>query len=361
MNAPRKQQFLDEIYHIGNIRIEPTVKEIRLALKYFDLIAPYEEEWGCDVAEQPYYVINDLVEQLTHQLLSGSLDETAQDRDSVSLSVARILFLYNRWCRENKIPADDGITRGKWVKAAKASTWIVKSPSHLQELLDDTLSPEAAETADLCNRGVAWLAYAGLTKKEIMTAPSSAVDFDDMTITVLRDGRPVKLRLEKESRLCLKLLSTLSSFTLYNTQYKDGVIRVRRYDSDRLTRGISKRRSTTPVEGPSNHVAFITNIFCKWRRYSEMNLSYEGIRKSGVYYRAYMEELADGVPYTGDTSSIGITSRISCDIHIEELDRFVADRIREGDCKSEKSDSEHVWRRKIYNEYLLWKRIVGVL
>lgn len=361
MNESRKQQFLDEIYHVSNIKIEPTIKEIRLALKYFEAISDFEEVWGTDVAEQPYYVINNLVEQLAEQLSPQLPSEFASDGESLRLSIARILFLYNRWCRENKIPADDGITRGKWVKAAKASTWVVKSPSHLQELLNETLSPEAAETADLCNRGVAWLAFAGLTKQEILTVPVGAFDLEDMTVTVQRDGGAVTIQLVKESQRCLNLLATLSSFTLYSPQYKDGVIRVRRYDSDRITRGVCKRRSTTPVAGPSNHIAFITNIFSKWRRAGEINLSYEGLHKSGFYYRAYLEELADGTSYAGNAEFTGRPSRVNREIHIEELDRFVAERIKEGGGKSQKSDTERVWRRKIYNEYLLWKRVSGVL
>lgn len=360
MNKERKQQFLNEIYNVGNIKLRMSSKDILLAVRCMEIVESLEIEWKQDIAEQTYVVVNRSVESIAKKLHESNFDTGYTDETQLKIAIASVLFLYNRWCREHKYPANIEITRSKWVKEAKGAMWVVKDPQHLQSVLDETLTPEAAKTSDLVARGVAWLAYAGLTRREILTVPVSALDLKKMVITIKRGEDVLEISLPKECRLCMSLLAQLDSFIKFSSQYISGVSEQPRYQSDRLTRAVAKVRENQTgrramsSEGPENEDLFVVNMLYKAKATRGVTLTYDGLLKSGFYYRAYLEEQEQGIFFPAD-EPIGRKSRLPIEVHIPELDRFVEFKVSE----SKNPSPEIVWRRKIYNGYRLWKRVCG--
>lgn len=362
MNRERKDKFIDEIFDAG-WKVTPSTKEIRLASRVFDIIEGYEEAWDCDVAEQSLGTLNILIREIGDKI-SSDFDG---NQNLAKLSVAKILYLYSKWCRSNKIKATPDITRCHYARVAKAATWVIKSPFYLQELLDSVSLPDHTESVDLFRRGVAWLAYAGMLRSEIVSVNFDNFDEQKMTVKCKTDGDYLVYKLPEESKVCMRLLAQNDTFINYSSN--EGAKRTPRVLGTALVRPPVKGRHWSKElknddwqsRNIKNPVPFINNALGRLQKRSMWrDLSYTALYKNGFYYRAWLEEsalperkrLVPGVDVTQGPVKIYEW------MHISELDKMVANYLA-----NPKATNNHVdrkrelteWRRKLYNDYLLWR------
>ena len=144
----------------------------------FEVIAPYEEECGGDICS----LSAEQVEQIINATKMGIRYHSMGDR-----LVA--LRRYCRWCLDNNVPgATDALLKVQAdrtdIEAWKRKT--VRSPLHLQTLLDRIFKPEAELSSDLTARAYLWLAFSGIPEK---AAPEITADHFDFGLMVINyDG-----------------------------------------------------------------------------------------------------------------------------------------------------------------------------
>lgn len=346
MNANRKHDFVETL----------SIDKRAAAEDVLNAVAPVEADVGVDVAEMSFASLNRAIERSADDIATLYTDI---DGISLRMMIADVIYKYNKWCRKNGIPASGLITQCQWVAAAKASSWMIASPRHLAQILNDTLDPESEQTADLCIRGVVWLTYAGLTRDEILNLSTSAFRASSMSVTVQRDGVDVKVKIPREGVPSLRMLVTLDSFVSYHPSSEEGIVILPRYNSDRLVRGAARVRKSSLNPMPTNSVVFINNAFSRWRGADNIDLSYEKVYRCGFYHRAYSIETA-GAPITERNQVFGRNVRITKEFMNEELERLVDIRLGEsGEGGNKSAARRQHWRKKVYNEYLLWKVVTG--
>lgn len=343
------------------------LRDLRMADIYFDLISDYEDRFGAELAEMRYVDYDTMVEEIVEKIDIEKYPELFADKHQLRLSLVRTTFLYNRWCRRNKLPAKDNITRSTQVKKMKLEYEIIRSPAHLQEMLDKALDEEKKCTADLCCRGAAWLAYAGLTEEEVVTITAKDINFRDKSLCVFRDGFPRKIRLFDEGMESLSLLAKLTAFDSYRKSYKDKKTEFKRVNSDSIIRGVDtgrSARSKISKKQRSNSI-ILANIFNRQRSGGKLEpLTYKNLWKCGYFYRAYLEERARGPVdsiYELDKSQLGWDNARSVKrfrlIALDEmLQEELAAALEVTDSK-EAGNRERYWRNTIFKEYAAWKSV----
>jgi len=367
MNQDRKTRFIDEIYDTG-WKVAPSTKEIRLADRFFQYIVTYENVWGADVAEQSKSVVDSVIEA-TGDAFSG---EFGGNSNLARMSVARTLYLYNRWCRSNKIYANPEITKCHYARIAKASTWVLRSPADLQTVLDRVAMPESAIPADLFRRGVAWLSYIGMSRDEIVMTDAGDYDEQLMIIRGHRNGVETVFHVPIESKACFSTLASTDVFTDYSN--KDGQMQAMRVDGSALIRPAvrGKRRlkksdaeigQTTAQRGgmPKDPAVFVNNALYGLQKHLKgFDLSYTTLYKNGFYYRAWLEEerLPVRERFAPKADILKGPVRISEREHVAELDKMVSEYLANTKIMSNHPNvdrEQREWRRKLYNDYLLWR------
>ena len=274
MNREKKLQFLGDVYQnkaqTGGVKVTMSGRDLMLVVRCIDEMEELEEHWGSDIAEQAYTVTNSAVEIIADNMKNKNLFTGFNTDYQLCVAIATVLFLYNRWCRDNGYPATEDITRGKWIREARGIMWVVRDPEHLQSLLDEVLLSEDSISSDLVTRGVAWLSYVGMSNLELLNASCSDFNLESKTISVRRGDDIVHLRIPDEGIKSLSLLSSLDYFIRYTDHYHKGSAKVPRTNSDRLLRGkayVRRRGDGTKGEQiiVENEVSFVVNALSKAR------------------------------------------------------------------------------------------------
>ena len=89
MNEQRKLQFIEETFH-GS--------EYKEAEMCFKQISNFEDRWGTDIAERPSPDVDTAIREAARQASNLYGGDEVRTR----MSIAKTLFLYNKWCRKNK-------------------------------------------------------------------------------------------------------------------------------------------------------------------------------------------------------------------------------------------------------------------
>lgn len=346
-------------------RLEP--RDLRMVDIYFDIISKYEDRFGVDVAEMRYVDYDKMIEEIVEDFDVKRYSELFANKHELRLSLVRTTFLYNRWCRRNKLPAKDNISRSTQVKKMKLEYEIIRSPKHLQELLDKALDEEKKCTADLCCRGAAWLSYAGLTEAEVVSLTEKDINFQDKSVCVFRDGFPRKIRLFDEGMESLVFLSKLDTFDSYRIRYKNKKTKYKRMDSDSIIRGVDTGRSARTkisMKERSNSI-ILANIFNRHRSGGKLEqLTYNNLWKCGYFFRAYMEEQARGPAesiYNLDESQLGWDDKRAVRrFRLNTLDDMLREELAAAAIVKDKEKAgarERYWRNSIFKEYVAWKSV----
>lgn len=290
-------------------------------------------------------------------------------RRDYAISLANTIYNYNMWCRSRKFRYSNRIKESKYVSIATASLWAIKSPEHLQGILDDGLSPEYLRTVDCVVRGFVWLIFSGLTKEEAFEADSKDVvvdsGFKSGYIKVIRDGEQINVKLYRQSLICLSFLSTSDYFKMYNNRYREGYANTRRTEGTRLLRGgIPTEKSFTLEQrkkADPSYTQYSQSILKRWKQNATTNreLSYESVSRSGEFYRIY------SLRHNNSDWERAFDKYIDrlCDISMESNKRTVKIKTRiddSGNIIEEESRKElrRFWKRKIKRMYTAWIEVL---
>lgn len=375
MKKEQKNRFINEAFAtIGteshSILKKLEFKDLRMADLYFRLVEDYEDRLQTELAEFRFQDYDKMVECVMDEIELSDYAELFRDKSDLKVSFVRTTYLYSRWCRSNKLPARDDISRSREVKLMKYQSTIVKSPEHLQLILNLHLDPVEMGSADLCCRGAAWLSYAGLTEDEVVNTSADDIDFQRGILSVKRNGSYVAIKLPKQSIPCLAKLAVLDSFRSYRKIYKDidarkSGVEYKRVDSSSIIRGVDTGRGREKLSKRANaSKLIINNIFNRHKRGGALeSLTHPNLWKCGFFYRAYLEEKqSGGAIFRLDESQLGWERDRSVKrFNLTELDQMLELQIQAASAITSKRNAgfkERYWRNTIYNEYSIWKQSV---
>jgi len=271
-NAAQKEEFIREYSTKISVRTQ--------AKNLFELFEPYEQKWQADLCTRS---LDEL--QPVFDTISGV-------RESSRRAPRTILRKYALWCMERGVPgATDAVSRLDSASLGNLETRMLRSPRHLQSVLDVICAPESDETADNNIRTYYWLAYAGFRAEDIPKVRIQDVHLDDLTVRFGGREYPIYREALPAVRNCVKL----TEFRYIHPLYPERVIWKDRIPGDVLVRGIRSVPSMNTMQ---------VEIFRRIQKAKEagktdMQLSYYRIWLSGVFYRMLDDELA-GFPVDFD-------------------------------------------------------------
>ena len=234
------------------------------ALKLFNALEPFERQWDADLCTRSE---EDVRLALTDQM--GVKNRSAHMR-------MNILREYGKWCEENHVPGTTDVLQNlQDVGIERMRQTTLRNPRHLQSWLDLICLPESSQTADNAVRVYCWLGYAGLSDQEAITVKSSEVDFRRQVICHMGREYPIY----RESLAAMHNCVELESF------------KRRRIPGDILIRGVKSEPTIlslrVELSRKKKHLAGTPM--------EQMDISYNRIWLSGLYYRMYEDEQA-GIP-----------------------------------------------------------------
>lgn len=299
--------------------------------KAFNSIAPYELEWDMDVCLQ-----NDESEI---QRLIDNLSKSRQ-KDNTSLIILRD---YCKWCMlEGYENISYNLIRLKPPAVERVKTLTVPNPQQLQIHLDSFLDPESKHTMHMVYRAYYWLAFSGVMEEYAMKICQANVDLKNRLISY---GDYV-WKICNEGFESIKFCTESNIINVYRGNYKEtGTVLFRTHDVDKKTgteyilRGIesttdgnnyyldknfSSKQSQAVKEGKTNY-----------------KLSYSRVWNSGIFYRAYLNEVA------GIKPSFAVAARQTFNRAVREVKR-----IKPGGATKERLS---IIEKQIERDYIRWK------
>ena len=276
------------------------------AMRLFVASRPYEEAQQRDLA--------DFSDDDTTSLLG----EIGGSKSRSKANMVTILNRYRRWCGRGKIALRDvklelGIRRE-----------MISSPKHLRFILDERFGPLSQYGVDCIYRAVLWLAFSGLKMEAALALPSTALDFETMTVHVGNQS----YELYRESLKTLRQLRDMDHFIYYHPAYQ---AKKARAPGSCLLRGVSGKVMDARSIRRKLHEAFSKD---------HDGMTYEKIRTSGVFYRLFELERA------------GVGTQMIHAVLGEEADRITREKTS--------STGEGAWRsaqiRAMSRDYAAWKK-----
>lgn len=244
----------------------------------FEATEPYEREWGADLCTQSAEVLKPVVEELVGMRAKST---------KLRLSILRE---YVSYCLRNNYPgACDGMLQVKVTGLEKLQRNTVKNPLHLQRYLDQICDPEQDETYDNVLRFYHWMAYSGVPEEEILKLTANDVDLERMVIRAGGTDYPLYRESLPSVSNCMRLTQFVSRHPYHGV---DKLVRLDRAPGDALVRGTRSVPSVTSIRSMlSRRVKQKTDA-----GETQQQLSYYRVWLSGVFYRAYEQELAGFPP-----------------------------------------------------------------
>lgn len=240
----------------------------------FNEVEPFENEWGADFCTKSADELRPVITKI-----SGL-------RSRSSSLIISLLKEYVKWCVENGVDgANDGMLLITDVGLDKIKTQTISDPGHLQRYLDVICRPVEKQTTDDTIRCYFWLAYAGMKEEDILNVSIYDVDFDNMVVHYSKEDTDVVLY--QEALPVFHNCVELKQFFYENTRYEMWRDRL---PGDNLLRGIRSEFSIKSIRVVLSKAAKREESTT-----SGMKLSYNRVRLSGVFYRAYQDEMA-GLP-----------------------------------------------------------------
>lgn len=258
-NEERKMRFLEE-----------TRSSTDFGKSVFHTTESYERNAGQDLCE------------LETEALQGIANENFGSRTRTIDSTIAFLRSYVVWCKEQGYPVSDGIYGVKTQMDEKMKRYMIASPRHLQAILDRSFSPVESETVDCIYRCYLWMSFSGIEESDTFEVKVDEVNFDSMVIE--HGGKSFEIY--REAIPAFRMACEATEFKYQHPRYTQIRSRV---PGEFLMRGIrsEKIKSTT-----------IRSVIQKAFKASEVELTYNKIRMSGMFYRAYeVERMGDAVSF----------------------------------------------------------------
>lgn len=244
-------------------------------------------------------------------------------------SIKAYINSYIEWCIKNvDCERESGISSISPGKSAFArfKSQMIMSPRHLQSVLDNIFDPEEMKTYDNLYRLYFWCAYSGLFESDIANLTEENFSLETQTINF--NGKEYVIY--RESIPAIKNAINLHEFVYYHPNYTDSIIRPR-IDGKSVFRGIKSEMNLSTFKPMSSKR--ISESIKDGR--NNVRLSYAKIQKSGMFYRAYEDEMI-GIP----------PSFVDCAIDIAA---------HNGKILSEKE--VYPTKQRLDGDYSLWKKV----
>ncbi len=252
-----------------------SIHTANVAATIFQKLAAYEEAWDADLctrsAEELQPVINEIVGlRLKSRWMSMS-----------------ILREYTKWCMLMDIPgACDGMLHVTFTSVDKVRRQMVANPYHLQKYLDEIFDKESKKTIDNLYRCYYWMAYGGISEKDTLTIRKSDVDLEQMIIHYGNTSVPIY----REALPAFQNVLQLDYFVYLHPRYEE--IERERVPGDLLLRGIKAMTKTMTIRTTLSRKSAAALESKK----TEMQLSFQRISLSGLFFRVYEQERAGVKP-----------------------------------------------------------------
>ncbi len=261
-NEKRKSDFIG--FYTGSLKTK------QVAATIFNAMEKYEVAWGADLCTR------------SEEELQPAVDEIVGIRTRSKWMTLIILKEYVKWCLAMRVPgACDGMLRITTVGLDKMKRQMVSGPLHLQKFLDDIFTPESDETVDNLYRCYFWMAFGGVDEEDSIQIKSDQVDFGRMVIRHKGEEFPIYREAVPAFRNAVELTSFLHRHT--EPVYE---VRLDRVQGDTILRSV---RSQVRVK--SIRIAILKRINAMQAQGATIQkLSYDRLRLSGLFYRAYERE-----------------------------------------------------------------------
>ena len=260
-NPEQKQSFISQY-----TQSESTAKVIE---GLFNTIAKYEQQWGADICTRTSDEIRPVINKI-----GGLRSKSSETR----LTALREYF---SWCVRNNVEgAINSISVIEHIDLDKVREQMVSGPGHLRQILDVVFTKIDDQTVELTYAAYFYLAFCGLKESDAVKLTHDHFDFGK---SVIKLGR-VKYPIYPEFKRVLHECVTLEKFQYLHPNFA--------YDKERVP-GSQVLRGFTELDNVETIRSIVSRKFQKAKRDGrvESKLSYNRVRLSGIFYKAYMREL----------------------------------------------------------------------
>lgn len=255
----------------------------------FNSFEPYEKKWGADLCTK------------SAAELQPVIDNIAGLRVRSKWMKLIILKDYVKWCInvENIPNACDGMLEINSVGLDKVRQQTVSSPLHLQKYLDGVYDKAEEKTTDNIYRCYHWLAFGGVAEEDILKIKCSDVDLSSMIVHYGNTEVPIYREAIPAFKNCIEL----TQFIYKNPNYSKPIYKDR-IKGDTIVRGVRSSPSFKSMR------VQLSKRAKEKEEETGMRLSYNRIWLSGVFYRAYENELAGEKPDFRDIANQQIERKV---------------------------------------------------
>ena len=267
--------------------------------QFFDIAQRYEEQWGADLCTK------------TPEELCTFLEEASGLTAQSQVSTLTLLKAYVKWCMEQDdiFGVCEDILKIKDITSDKFKYQTVTSPTHLQKYLDDVFAPEEYKTVDNLFRTYFWLAYAGISHNDVVKIRKQDFDFSEMVVRYNGKVYPIYRDGIKAIRYCVEL-----DYMQSDHPNSNNLRIIKRIQSDFIMRG---RRSVFTIQTLRERTSRKQREALNNNK-TNMKLSYFKVWISGLFYRAYIDEISgikpDFLPFITEINQAKGTKNRVCDI-----------------------------------------------
>ena len=261
-----------------------SIKTADVCMTVFNALEKYEVAWGADICTR------------TTEELQPVIDDLVGLRSRSKWMRMTILKDYVRWCIRNGVPgAYDGITGVNTVGLEKIKQQTISSPAHLEKYLNEICEPVEEKTTDNIYRCYYWLAYAGVKEEDILGIRCEDINFSNMTVLYKGMELPIYREATQAFRNCVELTQFVYKHPNYtSTVWKD------RVPGDTVVRGVRSSPSLKAIR-----VELSRRSRTKYDKgLTKLKLSYFRVWISGIFYRAYEQEMMGIQPDFRDVVSM---------------------------------------------------------
>lgn len=266
-NSELKEKFIEK-YAAGH-----NASTVYACVTAFKAIGKYEREWDADFCTKTTEELQPVVDKLVG-LRSRS-------------GFARLLMYkdYVRFCIGIGVPgACDGMLGITAAGLDKMRAETVANPLQFENYLDAVFEPVERETIDNVYRCFCWMAFAGMSDLDILRLRNENIDFMGQVIRIDGEEYPLYREAVSVTKHCM----TATRLTFLTEEGEE--LEKRRADGDKIIRGFRgnfSRDSMRQIMSKRTKAAL--------GKRTSKRMSYEKIWLSGMFYRTYEQEKAEGI------------------------------------------------------------------
>ena len=307
-NQEIKKEFILDVCNDGQVTEE-------FANEVFSVAARYEQESDIDLNAMQRIRLIPAVSGILEKYSRNSWPDESGKRDKI----LELLRSYGRWSVKHRIEnCSDELISLEDPAAVRYKTRFSANPSHLRQQLND-LFPlnDIYGTINDTMHCFFWMAYAGLDEAVAVQITPDHVDLRKMRFDINGKQYPIYTDGFPSIWNCVYLDQFMISHPKYSrVSMKDRAI------GDEILRGFTEKNSTARISLDTRltQAKFKTEIYTP-------NLTYRNVRYSGIFYRAFMQEMAGARVDFTEMAKLFVVRKRSPDKEIDK--RNLWNKIRE--------------------------------